>query len=236
MTARGRALVLALACLGGVLLVSWAAVSGPVRAPEKTGPPPSYVVPSPSESTGSPSPSVSPSPPSTRERPTSQGLDLSWIRYVVLVVLAAGLLLLLVRLLRRLVRGWRELPDTDPRADRGEIGLLPGADELAKALADDRARQLSAVDQGSARNGIVAAWGRLEEITAASGLPRKGWETSAEFTVRMLHGLDLDPRAAAELSELYRQARFSAHDVDEEQRDRARAALGRLHDDVRQVR
>lgn len=236
MLSRGRALVLGLACLGGVLLIAWAAVSGPVGVPEDGGPAPSYAAPTPTEATQSPQATGTPSPRPTAQQPSSRGFNLSWIRYLVVGLLATGALWLLVRSLPRLARIWRELPDTDP-AQHGDIGLLPGrAEELALALAADRARQLSAVDGGSPRNGVVAAWGRLEVITAASGMPRLGWETSAEFTVRMLKALDVDPLAAAELAELYRLARFSSHDLGEEQRDRARAALGRLHDDVRQAR
>jgi hypothetical protein len=235
MLTRGRALVLALACLGGVTLVAWAAASGPLAVPEVSGPAPSYVAPSPSAS-AIPRPSSTPSATAAPRAGPGSGVDLSWVRYVVVGLLLVGALALLVRLLPRLARIWRELPDTEPRALPADLGMLPGADELAGVLAVDRARLLEAVDGGSPRNGIVAAWRRLEEITAESGLPRRGWETSAEFTVRMLHGLDVDPRAAGELSELYRQARFSSHEVDETQRDRARSALGRLHDDVQRVR
>jgi Domain of unknown function (DUF4129) len=236
MLSRGQALVLALACLGGVLLIAWAAVSGPVRVPESTGPPPSYVAPAPTAATQSASASPTATPTPGSQRPPGRGPNLSWIRYLVIGTVVAGALMLLVRSLPRLARIWRELPDTDPTG-HGDLGLLPGrTDELAQAIADDRSRQLAAVDEGGPRNGIVAAWSRLEEITADSGLPRKGWETAAEFTVRMLKSLDLDPLAAAELAELYRLARFSSHDLDEGQRDRARAALGRLHDDVRQLR
>ncbi|MEP6816160.1 MAG: DUF4129 domain-containing protein [Marmoricola sp.] len=236
MLSRGRTVVLALACLGGALLVAWAAASGPVGLAAESGTPPSYAGPSPDRSGRPLQPSASASPKPVKERPPSRGPNLSWIRYVVLGLLVAGALRLVVRALPRLARMWRELPDTGPRDTGADLALLPGADELARVLAADRVRQLAAVDEGSPRNGIVGAWHRLEEITAASGLPRNGWETSAEFTVRMLKALDLDPRAAGRLVELYRMARFSSHELDERQRDQARSALGRLHDDVRQLR
>lgn len=228
--------MLGLACGAGVLLVAWGAASGPVGVQETSGPPASYVVPPPSQTAQSPRPSASPSPIPANLKTTSRGPDLSWIRYVVLGLVVAGGVLLIVRSIPRLTRMWRELPDTDPRDERADVEVIPGADELAEALTADRARQLAAVDLGTPRNGIVEAWSRLEETAAGCGLPRKGWETSAEFTVRMLKGLDVDPLAAGELAELYRLARFSSHDVDEQQRDRARTALGRLHDDVRQLR
>ena len=69
-------------------------------------------------------------------------------------------------------------------------------EELAAAVAADRAAQLAAVQEGTPRNGVVAAWSRLEEIAAETGLARQRWETSAEFTARMLAGLPVDAAAA----------------------------------------
>ncbi|MGA9748583.1 MAG: DUF4129 domain-containing protein, partial [Nocardioides sp.] len=85
---------------------------------------------------------------------------------------------------------------------------------------------------GSPRNGIVACWARLEDAVADAGVPRNRHETSAEFTVRVLHVLDLDPRAIGDLARLYREARFSEHELAESARDDARDALARLQSDL----
>ena len=51
--------------------------------------------------------------------------------------------------------------------------------------------------------------------------------------MRALHTLDLDPRAIGSLAALYREARFSEHELGEAARDDARSALQRLRDDLR---
>ena len=63
-------------------------------------------------------------------------------------------------------------------------------------------------------------------------MPPDRAETSAEFVVRALRGLDLDPAPIARLAALYREARFSEHPVGEEARGEARAALEVLHEDL----
>jgi hypothetical protein len=158
----------------------------------------------------------------------------------VLAVLAALVIGWLARRLPRwLLRVWRDLADDDTDATAAAGLLVPSAEQLAAAIAADRAAQLAAVDSGTPRNGVVEAWSRLERIAGEVGLPRHRWETSAEFTARMLDGLPLDEvagLAARELGRLYREARFSSHELPESDRDRARAALTLLHDDLMAVR
>ena len=62
--------------------------------------------------------------------------------------------------------------------------------------------------------------------------PRRS-ETSAELVKRLLIALDLDPRAIGRLAALYREARFSEHDLGEDRRAEARSALRALHEDLR---
>ncbi len=57
-------------------------------------------------------------------------------------------------------------------------------------------------------------------------------ETSAELTVRVLHHLDVDPRPVARLAALYREARFSEHELGEDARADARTALEQLRRDL----
>ena len=53
--------------------------------------------------------------------------------------------------------------------------------------------------------------------------------------MRVLKRLDLDPRAISDLSRLYREARFSEHELDESHRVAARSALQRLHSDLQET-
>ena len=121
--------------------------------------------------------------------------------------------------------------DTEEALPTGEWGALLSV-ELAGATED----LLADRGTGSARNAIVACWLRLQRATRSAGLPALASETSHEFTVRALRRLDLDSAAIATLSELYREARFSEHDMGESQRDRAIAALGVLAGQLSQAR
>jgi hypothetical protein len=52
----------------------------------------------------------------------------------------------------------------------------------------------------------------------------------------VLHALDLDPHAIGELARLYREARFSEHELGEDVRARAREALRLLERDLGAIR
>jgi Domain of unknown function (DUF4129) len=165
-----------------------------------------------------------------------QTIDLSWLGDLIawaIVLGGAGLVLLaLVALVRAGIRNHFLRPG---RRAAVEFEVLP-EERTVQALVDDAPGRLEAVEQGDVRNGIVRCWARLEDSVAEAGLPRARAETSAEFTVRVLHALDLDPHAIGELARLYREARFSTHDLGEDKRAEARAALLRLEQDLGVVR
>lgn len=238
--------MLALACLAGVILVGWGAVSGPLSVSMGTDRTGTTVG---TSSTQAPSTGDRPQPERDRAKQPHRTGHPWWLRYLerglagLAGLVALGVLVLLGSLVRRLphrlallwrYRSVRREHDAAPAPAPVASGA-DGTDALADTLAADRAQQLAAVDRGSPRNGIVAAWNRLEQIADHCGLPPHDWETSAEFTARMLHGLAVDETAATGLAELYRKARFSSHPVEEEDRERARAALTRLHDQLRSL-
>lgn len=84
----------------------------------------------------------------------------------------------------------------------------------------------SALSVGAPRNAIVACWMRLEGDAATVGLERLDAETSAEYTERVVASSSVDPAPIGELAALYREARFSGHDLDDRHRERALSALG----------
>ncbi len=47
---------------------------------------------------------------------------------------------------------------------------------------------------------------------------RQPWETSSEFTLRLLDRVSADDAAVSRLEGLYREARFSDHEIDESRR------------------
>jgi hypothetical protein len=216
------------AVLVGVLVLLWAATAGPVAmlGPSSARPHFEPATPSPSAS-----PSASPPPdPLDELRRQPPQRDLSWvgdlIGWTFVIAVLAGLVLGLAWLWRH---RWRR-PPAPPELD---IDVLPDVRAVSAALGDDADTQLARLGEGDVRNGIVRCWLRLEDVIAGAGLPRDPAETSTEFTVRVLHALDLDPRAIGGLARLYREARFSEHPLDESARGAAQAMLAQLHADVR---
>ena len=146
------------------------------------------------------------------------------------VVLLLGLVYLLVLLFRwvrldlKEERRWRRRPR--PVA----FEVLPATPEqAAEEIVRDADRQLALLREGSPRNGIVACWHRFEVQARAARIGREPWETSAEFTLRVLDLVAADEHSVAELAELYREARFSDHEMREPAREAAVRALERIH-------
>jgi hypothetical protein len=229
MTGRDRrAAALAPALTAGLLLLLWAATAGPVALLSPSGRRLTFDArtPSPQAST-----SQSHAPGTGDPRDAPQTIDLSWLgdllAWAVIIAFVVGLALLARWAWQRRPRR----PEAPPQVD---VEVLPPS-ELARSLAEDHEAQLDAIVGGSPRNGIVRCWLRLEESVAAAGLPRARHETAAEFTVRVLHRLDLDPRAIGDLARLYREARVSEHELGEDARTAARSALESLHEDLRRL-
>jgi len=153
-------------------------------------------------------------------------IDMSFLWYVSYVLLSLFLVALLAFLFSATLtnrRGRREhLVEADDVLDAIDAFDVP-AD-----LVQTTERQLQAIRRGSPRNAIVACWWELERSCAASGFPRATAETSTEFTARALGRFTLDPDMVEALAALYREARFSEHELTEPDRVRAVAALETL--------
>jgi len=122
-----------------------------------------------------------------------------------------------------------KLPDKQLVVD---LDPLPDVGASREALARDRDRHRAALGSSDVRNGIVACWVLMEQSAAEAGVVRRPAETATEFVVRFLHALDLDPRPVAALAGLYHEARVSTHNLTEDARERAIAALEAIHDDL----
>lgn len=144
------------------------------------------------------------------------------------LVIALGLMVAAVLLRLRI-----SLRNRRPRAGRAALGafldpvepeLLDDGDALADALADG----IADLGAGTARNGIVAAWLRLEAAAESERFHRDPADTPAEFVAHVLASYDLDGDAIDRLAALYREARFSEHALGEAQRSEAAACLSTL--------
>lgn len=161
----------------------------------------------------------------------SGSTDLSWLGRLLQVAVAALILVVLARGGRALWLRWRgrHRPATGSAAAFEE---LPAPELVARAVADDVALQRAVLAEGSPRNGIVQCWSRLEGLGEQLGVAKRPWETSAEYTLRLLELIRADEGATHRLSDLFREARFSEHEVTEEHRRLAAGALEVIHDSL----
>jgi hypothetical protein len=152
-----------------------------------------------------------------------------WIGTAALVVLGiAGLVIvtLLVWALirdqarRRARRTGRRPPPDAPRT----------AEELVAAL-DAGLEELSDTDRDP-RRAVIACWVRLEQAAAVAGTSRLPGDSPTDLVGRLLAEQQVDARVLAALLEVYRQARYATHTVDDQMRAQARSALQRLRADL----
>lgn len=214
-------LVTAIAVLG-FLVVLVASSSGPVDV-GRVPPPAPPAVPSDStdESGEAEQTDVPQGAPGVFEVPNNDLV--AAIVGLVLIVLLVSFVRALIATLSDLVRFLRRRS----RAPEHGMVVLPDVDRGGVVLDVDG--QLSALAVGGPRNAIVACWLRMEEDVAVAGFPRRPSETSAEFTERVLGSLSIDPVPIGELAALYREARFSAHPMEQADRELALDALRRVH-------
>jgi hypothetical protein len=124
---------------------------------------------------------------------------------------------------------WRGQRPEDEHQEQVHIDTLP---EVLLRGARERTAELQA---GTPANAIVACWMRFEAEVAAAGVREDTSRTSTEVTAAVLEEYDVDSAALGELAALFREARFSAHELTEEHRARATDALTAVHVDLRRA-
>jgi hypothetical protein len=211
-----------------LLMVMFAARSGPERIfagplhdPSVRGVNPSYTPPTlPSVSGGRPGHGL------LHNNPIFEFI--AWLIRVAFVLLVLWLLYLGIR---RLMEWFRDLRDRPKRVGPADVDfdVLDDPDPLVEEIRKDADEQFELLFGGQPRNAIVACWDRFEEQAERVNASRKPWETSSEFTLRLLDDVAADAGAVARLEALYREARFSDHEIDEPRREAAVAALRAIH-------
>ena len=152
-----------------------------------------------------------------------------WVGTVALVVLAVAGLVLVALVVWAIVRD---------RARRGSRGTRPApavaeprtAEDLVAAL-DASLEELSDADRDP-RRAVIACWVRLEQAAAAAGTRRHAGDSPTDLVGRLLREQRVDAGVLAALLEVYRQARYATHTVDDQMRRQARTALERLRADL----
>ncbi|HEY7272982.1 MAG TPA: DUF4129 domain-containing protein [Actinoplanes sp.] len=142
---------------------------------------------------------------------------------IVAVVLAAVLVWAFVR--DQLRRQARRAPRPAPA-----VPSQPTADEVVAAL-DAGLEELSDTDRDP-RRAVIACWVRLEQAAAAAGTPRHPGDTPTDLVSRLLAEQRVDARLLSALRDVYREARYATHTVDDRMRAEARGALQRLRTDL----
>ena len=100
----------------------------------------------------------------------------------------------------------------------------PEEGDEAMHTAVDRAL-LELDDQPDAREAVVRAWLLLGEAAAVAGTPRRPSESAREYARRLASVHRLPSASLERLAALYREARFSDHEVLPAQRELARTEL-----------
>ncbi|WP_395298031.1 DUF4129 domain-containing protein [Kitasatospora hibisci] len=137
------------------------------------------------------------------------------VLYVLAVVAAVVALVVLVRVLLGLHHS-RRRPEPLPA-----VGEVEPEDALAAAVATGR-RALHGVD---ARAAVIACYAAMERSLAASGVQRRICDSPTELLERAVADERVDRAQAHALTELFREARYSTHPMDDGHVRRAREAL-----------
>ena len=163
-------------------------------------------------SSGSAQPVTKPAPAPRGRTPRSTGA--TWWEVAGLAA-AAGLAVAAARFTRR--------PEVATIGD-----VHPG--RLAGVL-DDSLEDLRR--DPDARRAVVATYARMEGGLAVSGLPRHPSDTPFEYLGRLLSAHQVSGPAASRLTDLFEQAKFSNHLIDNDIRQEAIAALEAVRDELR---
>jgi hypothetical protein len=143
---------------------------------------------------------------------------LGWSLVVVIATAAATLAVVIARALLRAWRGRRVPPPEDALT----------ADVVPAAVLADQSERLAALGSGTPREGIIAAWARLEASIAIAGIPLMRSRTSTEVVLATLRSHDVPADTLEELAALFREARYSPHPLSEADRRRAEDAHRRV--------
>lgn len=114
--------------------------------------------------------------------------------------------------------------------DRTKSAEPPEAEDevTPPPLADAVAEGLRELDQGGPGEGVVACWVQLERAAADAGTHRAAPDTASELVGRLIDRHPVSSAPLLRLADLYREARYSRHELPESARAEARAALEQL--------
>ncbi|MBL7256896.1 DUF4129 domain-containing protein [Paractinoplanes lichenicola] len=153
-----------------------------------------------------------------------------WINTAAVIVLGLVVAIVLGLLIYSLLRDRRRRSGKNKRQRKRPGDQPRTAEELLDAL-DAGLEELSDTDRDP-RRAVIACWVRLEQAAAAAGTPRHPGDSPTDLVGRLLSEQQVDAQVLAALLDVYRQARYATHTVDDQMRRQARSALERLRADL----
>lgn len=148
--------------------------------------------------------------------------DLSWVKWVLLGVVIAAVLVVLAIIVMRLL-AVRKMYDARPD-DEIEVAdaALPDLPTLQQGAARAEERLLAI---GNPTDAIIAAWLALEEAADSSGVHRQPSQTPTEFTADVLGRTGVPAEPVQTLLGLYLRARFAAQPSSDQELATARRCI-----------
>lgn len=169
---------------------------------------------------------------------TAQGSVPGWVHILLItlaIVIGVAIVTLAVRYVVRLIRQI-DLHRSGGRKDPNIADVELAPEDVARALTEAVDQTLVAIERGETREAIIACWLRLEDIAGEAGVSRRPAETASDLTERVLATYQVSAATLSRLADLYREARFSAHRLEDTARDEARSALEEIRDELNRKR
>ena len=157
---------------------------------------------------------------------------------IVFVLFAAAALLIVFLALRGLGRRslrFRGLRRTRRVPPGRHVEPSLAATLAARAAVSDAVMQGGlddVLERGPVSDAIITCWVAVESALRTSGVPVRSSDTSTELVERALASFGVRESALRSLSALYREARFSTHQLTEVHRERARRDLASIRQDL----
>lgn len=153
-----------------------------------------------------------------------------WFAVVLGIVITALVVAAVVLFVRSMVTAnkvRRERLEERPQTVRG-WNRVQAAAEVEEATE----RALAQLHEGHLDDAVIAYWQAVQAAGADAGLPREVWETSSEYAARLVSELGVTLEAITVVADLFREVRFSSHQLDAQSEDLARSALTLIRADL----
>jgi hypothetical protein len=178
---------------------------------------------------GSPRPGQSPGP-SAAGSPAEAWQLPGWVTSLALGLCLLVVIAIVLAVVWVLVRNTLSVRTGTLPVEEGAVPLQPRTRDVLAAV-DAGLADLSEADRDP-RRAVIACWVRLEQAAAAAGTPRRLGDTSTDLVLRLLREHRVDRRVLDRFAEIYREARYATHVVDETMRGQARSALRQLRTEL----